>query len=219
MGEQLIAQLTRTKNSSQQSNEELSELWKKKPKPRPLLPTLSKLADTTLTCSENNTRKNKKPRLNFNELCLRLTLKSLLGGPSTKPMPFNEPKNWKMLRRNWPTNCKKWKNSSNPPKPSALPWKKPSNDNWVTLKISKSIWNDPTPLLPLWTRNNETSTRFWPNKNNNKKNCKSNSNNPKRKPDLCPPNCSRPRTLTKKPWTVWKLSSENPRICKKKLLT
>merc|ERR1712176_796635 len=128
MGEQLIAQLTRTKNSSQQSNEELSELWKKKPKPRLLLLTLSKLVDTTLTCSENNTKKNKKPRLNFNELCLRLTLKSLLGEPSTKLMLSNEPKNWKMPRRNWPLNCKKWKNSLNPLKPSALLWKRPNND-------------------------------------------------------------------------------------------
>merc|ERR1712176_890635 len=219
MGEQLIAQLTRTKNSSQQSNEELSELWKKKPKPRLLLLTLSELVDTTLTCSESNTKKNKKPRLNFNELCLRLTLKSLLGEPSTKLMLSNEPKNWKMPRRNWPLNCKKWKNSLNPLKPSALLWKRPNNDNSVTSKICKSIWNEPTLLPLLWTRNNETSTRSWPNKNNNRKNCRSNSNKLKRKLDPCPLSSSRPKTLMKRPWTVWKLSNENPRTCKKKLLT
>merc|ERR1712066_835538 len=152
------------------------------------------MGDMTLTCSENNMKKNKKPRLNFNELCLRLTLKLLLGEPSTKLMPSNEPKNWKMPRKSWPTSCKKWKNSSNPLKPNALLSKKPSNDNSVTSKICKAIWNEPTLPPLLWPRNNETSTRSLPNKNNNKKNCRSNSNNLKRKPDPCPPSSSRPRT-------------------------
>merc|ERR1712066_304858 len=101
-----------TKNSN--------ELSKKKPKLKLLWPTPSRPVDTTTTCSENNTKRNKKPRLNFSDLCPKPTPKSLPGGPNTKPMLFSELKSSKKLRKSLPPNSKKWKNSSNPPKPNAL---------------------------------------------------------------------------------------------------
>merc|ERR1712157_690121 len=128
--------------------------------------------DTTTTCSENNTKKSKKPRL-----------KSLPGGPSTKPTPSSEPKNSKKPRRSSPPNSKKWKNLLNPLKPNALLLKRPRSDNSVKSKISRSISNEPTPPPLLSTRNSETSTRSSPSTNRKKKNFKLSSKAPRRKPE------------------------------------
>merc|ERR1711972_926508 len=78
-----------TKNSN--------ELSKKKPKLKPLLPTPFRPVDTTTTCSENNTKKNKKLRPNFSDPCPRPTPKSPPGGLNTRPMPSSELKNSKKL--------------------------------------------------------------------------------------------------------------------------
>merc|ERR1711879_234380 len=95
-------------------------------------------------------KKNKKPKPNFNDLCLKPTLKLLHGEPSTKPMPSSELKSSKKPR----------KNLSNPPKPNALLWKKPKFDNWAKLKIFKLILNEPTLPPLLWTKNSETLIKF-----------------------------------------------------------
>merc|ERR1712066_307103 len=198
-----------TKNSN--------ELLKRKPKPRLLWLTLSRPADTTTTCSENSTKKNKKLKPNSSDLCPKPTLKSLLGEPSTKLMPSSELKSLKKPRRSSPLNSRRWKNSSNPPKPNALLLKRPKSDSLAKLKIFKSILNEPTlPLLPS-TKNSETSIKSSLNTNRKKKNSRSNSNLPRKRPDPCPPNCSRPRTLMKKLLTALKPSNEKTRTCKKKL--
>merc|ERR1711881_445302 len=145
-----------------------------------------------------NTRKNKNPKLNFNVLYPKLTLKSLNGELSTKPMLFNVPKNSKKLKRSLLPNSKKWKKLANLLKLNVLLLKKPSNAKSVKSKIFKSILNALTlPLLPL-TRNNATSTKFLLNTNKKKKNFKLNSNLPKKNPDLFLLNSSKQRTLTKK---------------------
>merc|ERR1712110_318054 len=148
------------KNSSQQSNEELKRLSRKIPKPRPLLPTLFRPVDTTTTCSENNTKKSRKPKLNSSDPCLRPTLKSPPGGLSTRPMPSNELKNLKKLRRSLLPNSRKWKNSSSPPRLNALLLRRPRSDSLVKSKIFKSISNEPTLPPLLLTRNSETSIKY-----------------------------------------------------------
>merc|ERR1712154_371331 len=135
-------------------------MGKKKPKLKPLLLTPSKPVDTTTTCSENNTKKNKKLKPNFSDPCPRPTPKSLPGGLNTKPMPSSELKNSKKPKRSLPQNSKKWKNWSNPPKPNALPSKKLKSDNWAKSKIFRLTSNEPTPPPLLWTKNSETSIKF-----------------------------------------------------------
>merc|ERR1719162_1735956 len=49
----------------------------KNPRPRQLLLTPSKPVDTTTTCSENNTKRNKKLRLTSNDSSPKLMPKSL----------------------------------------------------------------------------------------------------------------------------------------------
>merc|ERR1711879_811511 len=107
------------------------------------------------TCFENNTKKNNKLKPNFNDLCLKPTLKLLHGEPNTKLMPSSELKSSKKPRKNLPLSSKKWKNLSNPPKPNALLWKKLKSDNWAKLKIFKLILNEPTLPPLLWTKNSE----------------------------------------------------------------
>merc|ERR1711879_726406 len=102
-----------TKNSN--------ELSKKKPKLKPLLPTPFRPVDTTTTCFESSTKRNKKLKPNFSDPCPKPTPKSPPGGPNTKPMPSSELKNSKKPKRSLPPNSKKWKNWLNPSKPNALP--------------------------------------------------------------------------------------------------
>merc|ERR1712071_688891 len=116
----------------------------------------------TTTCSENNTKRNKKPRLTSSDSFPRPTPTSLHGDPNTKSTLSSEPKNLQTQRRSSLKNSKKWKRWSNPLKPNALPLKKPRADRWAKSKISRSILNEPTPPLPLWTKNNETLTRSLP---------------------------------------------------------
>merc|ERR1711997_1374047 len=92
-----------TKNSN--------ELLKKKPKLKPLWPMPSRPVDTTTTCFENNTKKNKKPKPNFSDPCPRPTPKSLHGGPNTKPMLFSELKSSRKPKRSLPPSSRRWKNS------------------------------------------------------------------------------------------------------------
>merc|ERR1711936_1422487 len=79
--EQLIAQLTRTKNSATQSNEELKQRlhWLTPSKP---------LATTTIFFV-NNTKKSKNPKAKCNVVYPKQTPKSLHGEPNTKPMRSN----------------------------------------------------------------------------------------------------------------------------------
>merc|ERR1711879_1046316 len=176
----------------------LNVLSMKKAKLKPPLPMPCKLAVTITTFSVNNTRKNKNPKLNSNVLCPKLTLKSLNGEPSTKPMLSNVLKNSKKPRRSSLPNSKKWKKLANLLKPNALLLRRPSNVKLVKSKISKLILNAPTQPLLLLTRNNETSTRFLLNTNKKKKNSKLNLNLLKKNPDLFQLNSSKPRMLTKK---------------------
>merc|ERR1712071_143657 len=156
--------LRTTKNSS--------ELSTKNPRPRLLSPTPFKPVDTTTTCSENNTKRNKKPRLTSSDSFPRPTPTSLHGDPNTKSTLSSEPKNLKTQRRSSLKNSKKWKRWSNPLKPNSLPLKKPRADRWAKSKISRSILNEPTPPLPLWTKNNETLTRALPSTSRRRKNFK-----------------------------------------------
>merc|ERR1712066_1224518 len=80
-----------TKNSN--------ELLKRKPKLKLLWLMPFRPVDTTTTCSENNTKKNKKPKPNSSDLCPKPTLKLLPGEPNTKPMPSSELKSSKKLKR------------------------------------------------------------------------------------------------------------------------
>merc|ERR1712071_424234 len=144
----------------------------KNPRPRLLSPTPFKPVDTTTTCSENNTKRNKKPRLTSSDSFPRPT--PLHGDPNTKSTLSSELKNLKTQRRSSLKNSKKWKTWSNPLKPNARPLKKPRADRWAKSKISRSILNEPTPPLPLWTKNNETLTRSLPSTSRRKKNFKSN---------------------------------------------
>merc|ERR1712117_293706 len=164
--------------------------------------------DTTTTCSENNTKRSKKPRLNSSDSSQKPTLKSLLGGPSTRPMLSSEPRSSKMPRKNWLRNSRRWKKWSNLPRPNAPLLKRPNNDRWAKLKISRSILNEPTLPLLLLTRNSETSTRSLPNTNRKKKNFRLNLNPLRKKPDPCLLNYLRPRMLTKKLLTALKPSNE-----------
>merc|ERR1711879_99687 len=148
----------------------LNVLSMKKAKLKPPLAMPCKLAVTITTFSVNNTKKNKNPKLNSNVLCPKLTLKSLNGEPSTKPMLSNVLKNSKKPRRSSLPNSKKWKKLANLLKPNAL----------------------------LLRRHNETSTRFLLNTNKKKKNSKLNLNLLKKNPDLFQLNSSKPRMLTKK---------------------
>merc|ERR1712066_193085 len=131
--------------------------------------------------------------------------------------PSSELKSLKKLRRSSPPNSKRWKNSLNPPKPNALLLKRPKSDSLAKSKIFKSILNEPTLPPLLSTKNSETSIKSSLNTNRKKKNSRSNSNPPRKRPDPCPPNCSRPRTLMKKLLTALKPSNEKTRTCKKKL--
>merc|ERR1711879_963849 len=66
-----------TKNSN--------ELLMKNLRLRLLSPTLFRPVDTTTTCSENNTKRNKKLKLNSSDSFPKLMPKSPLGEPNTKP--------------------------------------------------------------------------------------------------------------------------------------
>merc|ERR1711970_965317 len=167
------SELSKRKNSSSLNSPEpktlpprttknSNELLMKNPKLRLLLPTPSKPVDTTTTCSENNTKRNKKPRPNSSDNFPKPTLKSPLGEPNTKPMLSSEPKSSKMPRKNWLRNSRKWKKWLNLPRLNALPLKRQNNDRWVKSKIFKSISNELTLPLLLLTRNSETSTRSLP---------------------------------------------------------
>merc|ERR1712050_627245 len=131
-------------------------------------------------------------------------------------MLFSELKSSKKPRRSLPPNFKRWKNSLNPPKPNALLLKRPKSDSSAKSKIFKSILNEPTLPLLLSTKNSETSIKSSLNTNRKKKNSRSNSNLPRKRPDPCPLNCSRPRTLTKKLLTALKPLNEKTRTFKKK---
>merc|ERR1739848_126432 len=173
-------------------------LLKKKAKLKLLLPTLSKLVVTTLTFSVNNTKKNKKPRLNSNVLFLRLMPKSLNGATSTKPMLSNVPKNLKRLRRNSVPSSKIWKKLLKPPTLNVLLLRRLKLANKENSKIFKSISNDPTLLHLLLIRSNVTSTRCSLNTNKKKKSSKLNLKVPRKNLALFQPNSSKLRTLTKK---------------------
>merc|ERR1711879_922830 len=202
--------LRTTKNSN--------ELLMKNLRLRLLSPTLFRPVDTTTTCSENNTKRNKKLKLNSSDSFPKLTPKSPLGEPNTKPMLSSEPKNLKMPRKNWLRNSRKWKRWSNLLRPNVPPLKRLNSDRWVKSKTSKSILNDPTPPLLLLTKNSETSTKSLPNTNKKKKNSRLNLNPLRKKVDPCPLNSSKLRMLTKKLLTALKPSNEKTRTFKKKLL-
>merc|ERR1711981_964585 len=162
-------------------------------------------AVTIMIFSENNMKKNKNPRLNFNARYLKPMLKLLNGELSTRLMLFNAQKNLKKLRRSSQANFKIWKNNANPPRPSVLPLKKLNSVKLVKSKIFKSTSNAPTVLLPHLIKNNATSIKFLQNTNKKKKSSRLNLKPLKKKLDLFLPNSSKLRMPMKKHSMVLRL--------------
>merc|ERR1711879_931442 len=197
----------------------MGELWTKKIKLKLLLLMLFRQVVMTMISFVNNTKKNKKRKLNFSVCYLKQMPKLLHGELNTKPTQFSVPKNLKMLKRNLRQNFKKWKNLSNLLKRSVQVWKKLKLDNWVNLKIYRLTLNVQILLLPLWIKNKEISIKSCLNTRQRKKNFKLNWNLLKKKRVACRLSCLKLKMRMKKLWMVWRLSNVNLKIFKKKLRT
>merc|ERR1719276_694418 len=221
---------SRRKNSSSPSSPEprtprlsrsrsSSETSTKNPRPRVLSPTPSRPLDTTTSSSRSSTKKSRRPRLNSSDLSPRPTLKFLSGEPSTRPTLFSELRSLRKLRRSLLLDSRKLKRPSKPPRLSALLSRSPSLDRLLRSKTSPSSLSEPPRPLPSSTRSSETSTRSLPKPSRSRKKSRPNSNNPRKNPDPSLPSFSRPRTPTKNPSTLSRLSNEKTRTSKKKSLT
>merc|ERR1711879_554848 len=217
--EQLIAQLTRTKNSATQSNEELKRALDEESKAKAALAHAVQASrhDNDLLREQYEEEQESKAELQRSLSKANAEVSSWRTKYETDAIQRTE--ELEEAKKKLACKLHRWKKWSNPLKPNVHLSKRLNNVNLVKSKTFKSILNAPM-LLPLnSTRNNATLIRYLPNTNKKKKKFKLNLNPLKKKLVVFLLSFSKLRTLTKKPLMVLRPLNVNLRTFKKRLLT